>query len=418
MHARVVSVGLVAVLGGCGSSSGSEGSADSSTSDAHSAADTSSSGSAPATGPGPLRDGWRVEHEGPFDAAAITSLAIGRELGFNDNFFNRGDVIVTYDGAPGTITIAMRRFTFTHDADTGEEAFGHLQLWAYDLDQPTAPAQADPTHACTGAASWPDDCTILVYYEGLSQPQRTGADIHVTLPSDYRGRVTIETSDDIVEDSYPHRGDVCVQGLPGSVDVRLENGRAFVASAPDVSPSPTCPTDLVAACDAFDDPTNNANPDVAEPGSDAWSPKCPCIAMFYDLGQITVRTSEPFAAELTADVPGALWTSFRATNTGQNQLDGQNCPASVVGLGDIEYDQNDPSEPWNLQGSANTPSAAAPLGAGYRVELVASGCTEVPSIESPEAWSEDVVPPTSLRGHTTICAGCLADMDCSQQLGD
>lgn len=379
----------------------------------------------------PFRDSWRVVHEGPFDIAdadgnpLITQLGIGRELGSNDNFYNRGDVIVEFNGEPDKIKIEFRRFAFTDSENSAKAIFEKVLLWAYSASgAPKQPSQMKVEDQCGGEDEdgnplpWQDGCSILVYYDGITQPQRVGADIRVTLPPDYKESVSIQTSDNIVEDTYPNRGDVCVSGLNGSVDVQLENGKAFVSTVRDIVPAPTCPPEGIDDCDNFDDPANNADPDVAEPGSDAWSSKCLCVNQMYDFGGISVKSAEPFAANITADIPAALWTAFRAENTGKNEKGGKNCPSEVDGVTDVEFTQNDANEPWNLQGSANIPSSAATEGAGFRVELVSAGCEPVSSVESPKDWDKNNPDPDAeLRGKTTLCSGCLEGKSCEDLIG-
>ncbi len=379
----------------------------------------------------PFRDSWSVVHEGAFDMIdadgnpLITRLTIGRELGAADNFYNRGDVIVEFNGEPNKIKVEFRRFAYTDTEESAKDAYKKVLFYAYALSgSPKQPSQMDAEDQCGGEDEdgnplpWQEDCSILVYYDGITQPQRVGADVRVTLPPDYKELVAIETSDNTADDTYPNRGDVCVSGLNGKLDVALQNGQAFVSTNPSIVPSPTCPPDGIADCEMFDDVTNNADPNVPEPGSDAWSSKCLCVNQMYDFGGISVKSSEPFAANLTADIPADLWSAFRVENAGKNEKGGKNCPSAVEGLGDVEYTQNDANEPWNLQGSANIPSKSATVGAGFRVELVSAGCEPVSSVESPEAWDPDNPDPKAeLRGNAKVCAGCLQGKTCEDLLG-
>lgn len=370
----------------------------------------------------PYRDEWRTVHLGPFAALddegdpAITDVLVGSALGYADNFVNRGDVIVQFDGPPDTIEIEFRRFTFAEDAADASEIFERLHLWAFNesVGSPKMPRDMDEAARCGGPSAddapvpWQDGCAIYVYYDGQAQLARAGADIRVTLPSDYRQRVSISTSDNVVEDSYPNHGNVCVSGLVGELDVELQSGVAYVTVAADTA-YPGCPAELVADCEAFDDPST--------PGPDAWSKDCGCIAQGYNPGIVTVAALEPSSTDIVVDVPASLWTSFRAENAGANLLGGKHCTATVDDFDDVAFDEgtDDPNKPWLRGGIANRPPAA-PAG-GFRVDLRSSGCEAVGAVEEPSAWADDVDdPPPQLRGNLEICAGCLAAQTCETLL--
>jgi hypothetical protein len=379
----------------------------------------------------PFRDQWRTEHEGEFIATEldeddnviplIANIYVGNSLGSADNFVNRGDVIVEFNGDPDTIKIEFRRFTFAATEAEADEVFDKLELWAFNasLNTPKQPDDMDEEDRCGGedddgdAYPWQDGCGIYVYYNGLSQLARAGADIRVTLPSDYLQGVSIATSDNVQEDSYPNRGNVCIDGARGAVDVELQNGLVFVSveSDPDhpQSPYPTCPEDLVIDCENFDDPDTE--------GPDPWSNNCGCINQNFDPGGVEVASLEPSSANITVDLPGGLWTSFRAENAGENQIDGKNCPSTIGDLGAVEYEDggNDENKPWLRSGFANKP-ATAPAG-GFRVDLKSSGCESVAGVEEPKEWDASVDDPEAeVRGNIEICAGCIRDESCEDLL--
>jgi hypothetical protein len=358
----------------------------------------------------PFRDEWRVAHEGAFSSADVQDIRIGNALGYGDNFVNRGDVIVDFSGAAGEITIELRRFTWAGSEAQAQEDFDDLLLWAYDdrVDMPAAPADMDPTTRCDGdTPSWPDGCAIYVYYDHLAQLQRSGADIRVTLPADYRNDIAISTADNLAEEDYPNHGDVCVSNLNASIDVELQSGLAFVTLAPETTPSPECESQ---APDLFQDCIGGAEP---------WALSCGCIAQGYPFGSVKIDSLEPSAPSITVDIAQpTLWTAFRAENAGMNDLMGMNCPASVEGIDNVEFAVNDPSIPWRLIGEANHPSASAPAGAGFSLQLTANACAQIYSVESPGAWDPDLEPEASLRGPVAICAGCLAGMSCDVLLPD
>jgi hypothetical protein len=399
-------VGEVASGSGSDSDSGSDSGAD----------------DAPTEGPAPFRDQWRVVHEGPFGGLdadgypTISSLIIGNSLGYADNFVNRGDVIVEFDGEPGTIRVELRRFTFAPSQADAQEVFDRLSLWAYNssINAPKRPADMDEADRCGGVDGggaplpWQDGCAVYVYYEGQIQLQRAGADIRVTLGPDYLGALSVATSDNVVDDTYPNRGNVCVDGLMGEVQVELQSGIALVSVASDTA-YPTCPPDLVADCETFDDPGTE--------GADAWAADCGCINQGYSPGLVRVESLAPSATDITVDVPAGMWTNFRAENAGENALLGKHCVATIEGLGAVEFGDGmaDPNKPWLRGGIANRPSAAPP--GGFRVDLASSGCESVASVESPADWDADVDDPaSSLRGNVEVCEGCLQGKRCDELL--
>jgi len=380
----------------------------------------------------PYRDGWKTEHEGDFIATElnaddeviplITDVLIGNSLGSQDNFVNRGDVIVEFNGEDDKIKIELRRFTFAASEEEADGIFDRLELWAYSASTgtPKKPADMDEADRCGGededgdAYPWQDGCAIYVYYDGQSQLARAGADIRVTLPSNYLEAVTISTADNVQEDSYPNRGNVCVDGVRGTVDIELQNGLAFVSVVSDPAhpenPYPTCPEALIADCENFEDPMTM----MPAP----WASACGCINQGFDPGKVEVVSLEPSSANITVDVPSSLWTSFRAENAGENILNEKNCPATIGEIGSVVYDDagDDPLKPWLRSGIANKPSEEAPSG-GFRVNLKSNGCESVAEVEEPKDWNADIVDPDAdLRGNIEICLGCLADQDCEDLL--
>ncbi|MBL8945237.1 MAG: hypothetical protein JNK45_18875 [Myxococcales bacterium] len=370
----------------------------------------------------PFRDKWRTEHEGAFEfvdemgAPTISSIIVGNSLGSNDNFVNRGDVILKFDGEPNTIKIEFRRFTFAESEEAAGEVYDKLQLWAFNSSTgtPKKPDEMDEEDRCGGENDngdpypWQEGCAVYVYYDGQSQLQRAGADIRVTLPADYRESVDVATSDNVIEDSYPNRGNVCVEGLNGTVDIELQNGLAFVSVVAE-SAYPACPPASVEACENWDDPDTE--------GPDPWSKNCDCINLGYNPGNVKVESLEPSSANITVDVPADLWTSFRAENAGENSVSGKNCPSTIGAIGSVEYDQggNDPNKPWLRSGIANKPEAA-PAG-GFRLDLKSNGCESVAEVEAPKDWDAEITDPESeLRGNIEVCAGCLAGKSCEDLL--
>ncbi|MFO0631865.1 MAG: hypothetical protein U0168_03350 [Nannocystaceae bacterium] len=376
----------------------------------------------------PFRDKWRVEHEGEFKPlddegmVAIQNILIGNMLGSADNFINRGDVIVKFDGEPDTIKIEFRRFTYSTDEEAANEVFDKLQLWAYNANtgSPKKPDDMEEDARCGGENAdgepypWQDGCAIFVYYDGMAQLKRAGVDIRVTLPPDYHQDISIETADNVEEFSYPNRGNVCIEGLAATVDVQMQSGEAYVIANPtevagQLNPYPKCPEDLVQMCVEFQDLM------TMEPA--AWDKDCPCINQGYEPGTVKVTALKPASANITVDVPSSLWTSFRAENTGKNELSGDHCDATIDGFAEsaIVYKDNDSNKPWLRSGSINVPPAA--LAGGFFVSLTSEGCEPVAAVESPKDWDPNGGDPdTELRGKTEVCSGCLAGKSCEDLL--
>ena len=370
----------------------------------------------------PFRDSWRLVHRGEFTAydtdgnPAITELTIGSALGFGDNFVNRGDVIVELDGEPGVIEIELRRFTSAATSELADATLAKLELWAYAgaTASPRPRAQMDDADRCDGVDAdgnprpWQDDCAVYVYFDGDHQPLRSGADIRVRLPADYREHLVVATADDVGNVTYPNRGNVCVTGNEATLEVELGSGVAFVTV--DASTAyPSCPAALIDACESSDSPQ--------EPGDDPWRPECPCIHDQFLPGGVEITSHEGSAADLTVDVPADLWMSFRGENSGVNTLlPGKHCVTQIDDLVGVVFDDSgdDPNKPWLRSGIANRPPDA-PAG-GFRIDLHSQGCESVARVESPDDWDPEVDPAAELRGNLEICGGCLADKRCDELL--
>ncbi len=365
-------------------------------------------------GPGlvnvPFRDQWRQEVDAAFDhgGGAITSVTIGGPE-YESNFANRGDVIVLYDAPPDRIVVEMRRFTFGASEVSAQDDFDALSLWAYNsaYDTPQPPAEMLLKHDCVASGQWKNECAIRVYYDGQSQLVRSGADLRVHLPSDYAGAVNVYTEDNDAEGQYLNRGNVCVDGARGSMDIAMQNGVAFVKVADDVTPTPTCPADLVAECDAWE--------------SGAWASNCPCIDQGHAFAGVKVTTSPPGAADVTVDVPAGLWASVRMSNDapGQDQEDpALHCEADLElpNLTYISLAGND--FPWQSTALSNLPSDQATLGAGFFVHLTSNGCGPVAAVENPEDYDCDpsADPPSVERGNLRTCQDCLGASSCADLL--
>jgi hypothetical protein len=360
----------------------------------------------------PFRDAWQVEADVDFpylDAdgqAQITSLFIGGHI-YNDNFVNQGDVIVRFTGPPNRITVELRRFTMTPNATIAQQDFEALRLWAFDqkVTSPAKPPDMDPASNCA-TGPWHDGCGIRVYYDGLSQLARAGADIRVTLPADYHHDVQIVTDDNDADASYFDRGNVCVENLAGNAQVELENGQVFVTLADDIGPAPSCPGADVEACETWTD--------AGEPAP--WASECPCV-QDGNFGLLSIGSMDGAAADITLDVPAGLWTTINAQNQGEGQsVAGDHCVASV----EVAEAVPAPTDfPWIAGASTPKPSEASLEGGGYQILAVSSDCGIVAATESPqdfECGAAGTDQPKTKRGDIVVCAGCLGAATCDDLL--
>lgn len=358
---------------------------------------------------GPFRDEWRVEADLEFihtDASGvplIDTLVIGG-VETIDNFANRGDVIVNFDGPANRILVELRRFTFNTDQEAAENDFADLSLVAYAA--PLArPQDQSPADDCL-ASGWQEGCEIRVYYDGLSQLRRSGADIRVTLPSDYRQRITVITEDNDEEADYANRGNVCISNLHGSAEVAVENGNAWVSLAEDVTPAPKCTAEQIDACENWtvEDGTGNQIPAP-------WAPECDCIAVGGgEFGRLELATAEEAASNMVVDVPAGLWASIKAENQAPGQdAAGEHCEASIT-VPAFELNATGNDFPWEAFGNASYPGEPAILGAGYSIIATSSACGPVPYSEHPEDYvgpGNEAMQATDERGNLEICTGCI-----------
>ncbi|WAS94234.1 hypothetical protein [Nannocystis punicea] len=381
------------VLGGCQPGGGGTGGGPGTTGGPDTA--TGTGGEGPTTGTplpadeiGPREGPWEVVVDAvQFPVATIRKLTVGREE-YDGNFANRGQVEVLFDHDEETITIETRKYVFGDAAET--EAFERLSLWAYAATGNPVP-RPDPSTDCT-KDTWKDNCAIYAYYDGQTQPIRTGMDLRVHLPRGYRGELFVATEDNTSEDIWPRRSDVTVLDLCSSGEIGLESGRAKVRMCRDLSPAPKCAPADVEACEKFPDGS----------GLEAWSPSCPCGV--DNFGQLVVRAPEPWAADITVDVPGDVWLNATLENAAAMkqpqclpELSGCEAPRCVL----------DATDPFAPTAEFNYPSDAAPHGAGFNVYALSSGCTEIPYAEPGEPWTPDQPPKEELRGKVKLCVGCL-----------
>ena len=322
---------------------------------------------------------------------AIERIRIGGPT-YQGNFSHRGDVFVHFTGPPDTITIELRRFTMAGSIESALDDFANLQLWAYDEHQstPRRPSLMSAEADCT-AGAWRDDCAVRVFYDAQQQLARSGADIRVTLPESYRGRLEIVTTDNDADPEYVTQSNVCIDGMPGSASVELENGEAHVRLARTLSVSPTCDAQDVRACDEWTNEDGEATP---------WASACPCADRFGE-----TRVESAGAASIVIDVPDGLWVTASA---GTDPSAGERC-TPTVDLPDAVVEQ---STPWLVEASTPSPGEGAAEAGGYTVVASSEVCHRVASFNSPLHFDCGEGDPSIVRrGDVTVCSGCLPGCD-------
>lgn len=357
---------------------------------------------APGDGQRPIEDIWTLEVDQPFDPSAVDSLVIGG-LETSANFANRGDVQVVYADTD-RIRVEIQRFTFAHSRAHAEADFARLSVWASSSsDPPVPPAQMLPHEACidpAGEMPWPDGCHLRIYYDGQVQTSRSGADIRVTLPRTYTGLLGVTTEDNDVNDDYHDRARVCIEGLPGSAEIELGSGAAFVTLDENINPFEQCRPDQVADCDL-----------------QGWVPGCECLALTKVASGIGIVAHADHALDATVDMPEDLWAVY-------NLIIGDNddCVASLdVGSGRVQPDPNLDGGRGSAFGALNQPPPPAQQGIGYSITQWTNGCRDVSWTASPGAFvgegngdDQDTI----RRGNLGICAGCLREAGCDALMAE
>ncbi len=356
----------------------------------------------------PYRDEWQTVadqdfiHIGADGVAQIFTMTIGgRES--NDNFANRGDVIVNFDGPANHILVEMRRFTFSPSQESADDDFDALSLWAFTSSL-GRPQDQDAEDDCI-ASGWQNDCEVRVYYDGLSQLRRSGADLRVTLPPDYRQRLTVITQDNVEDEDYLNRGNVCVSNLFASADIETESGNVWVQLARDAYPAPKCTPEQITACEEWTNEDEMMNP-VPAP----WDPACNCIAQVGEFGLLSIDNRDETSSDIIVDVPATLWTSINAQNKGESQEEaGEHCEA-VVTVPNAEADDTGNDFPWQAKYNANYPGEPAIKGAGFTVQASSNACGPVASTESPADFvgtGNGDEQASSERGNIEVCSDCI-----------
>ncbi len=346
----------------------------------------------------PFRDAWVVEVDAlPIaEGVELSEIIIGGAT-VDDNFANRGDVIVQYTGEPGTITVEMRRFTMATDEASAQDDYDLLKFWAYaGQSRPKDPKQItnDEGNCALSAAeggAWQDACAIRVYYDGLTQLARSGADFRVTLPRDYNRKVSITTEDNVADGDYHNRGDICALDAFGSLDIKTGSGITLISFADDMPVEPVCSAADIATCNA-------AN----------WDATCPCSTINSN------TRIESFRGNVVVDVPPSLWAKFTGRLFSAPSDSGADC--KVAQSADTFMATSASS--IKLTGDVNRPQGA-PQGPGYAVTVEVTGCGGVTFTEDPADFvgnGNGEEQTTDARGNVDFCIDCLKGKSCEEWL--
>lgn len=332
----------------------------------------------------PQRDEWRTAIDAEL-GEDVESINIGG-LEDDGNFANRGDIEVRFDGEEGRVLVEMRRFAFATDLEEVQPVFERLWPWAFAGESLQAPNGSMIDGDCS--VVWQDDCHLRVYYDGQRQPYLAGADLRVTLPPSFRGHLDVTTEDLVADEAYPLRGDVRIDGLPGSADISVEAGTVQVSLAEDALVAPACGAQGNATCEQW--------LDGEEPAP--WALACGCT----EFGNLRVLGS---AADVTLDVPRELWANLHVENahTAATELW---CDVEVDcgGFADCEMLLDDEVVPGKKKAELNDPGPSALEGAGYSVRVFNDACHSVSYADGPEDYED---PGIDVRGEILVCAGCL-----------
>ncbi|MBL4685133.1 MAG: hypothetical protein JKY37_11130, partial [Nannocystaceae bacterium] len=337
----------------------------------------------------PQQGDWHVDRFQFVHAdGQISGLRIGGSQ-FDFNFINRGDITVVYDAKPDTLVVEWRPFaTSTSERIEGELA--RLTPWYADqnFDRPTLADAAESSGRC-GPNVWTDGCGIRAHYDGRSQTARSGIDFRVHLPPDFVGKLEVTTEDNVRDDDYQNRGNVCLWDLPGSANIEVEQGLVFVKLADSLQATPTCPAADIEACHA-----------------DGWSTACPCITDSHGFGQLSINAIK---SDIVIDITPGVWTRWVADTPTAGE-----CVATI----DVVGAELDGSDAQAASGQAEYPPGAT-AGGGYFVRAESDDCGSVTYTQDPDlfvAGSKGSVDPR--RGDITICENCIRATSCENLLAN
>lgn len=344
----------------------------------------------------PFRGQWRLL-EGPIPLAVaddgeydVSEVFVGGRL-YERNFANRGDVLVEYETGRDSIEIHGRPFDAAFDRAEADQALERLGLWISDTDVATPDRAADDGD-CT--VLWHEGCGVRVIHEGSTQKVRSGMDLRVVLPADYRGRITVATEDLIEDADYQNRGNVCIWGLPGSASVALGSGQALVTMADTLQSAPSCAPADVAACDA-----------------QGWANGCRCTSDDQTFGQLSIQSTHP--ADIAVQTVPSVWSRFDIAVELPQNANSVPCSAQIDLAGaDLAAAEN----PWTAAGETAPPPGAIDDG-GYAMTIRSKGCRAVSFVEDPDAFvqgGEGMI--DAQRGDLKICDGCVLNTSCDDFL--
>jgi hypothetical protein len=268
-----------------------------------------------------------------------------------------------------------------------------MLLWAFvGAGAPTVPSLQNPADDCI-RDTWKSGCRVGIYFDGKTQPLRSGADLRVHLPRAYRGRLDVETEDNLAEPTYPRLGNITLDGLCGNADVTLSAGVARVRMCRELEVAPTCSAAQIEQCETFTD-------DLGE--NAAWSPACPCGPDRY--GQVRISSRKPYAANITVDMPATTWMNVTASNDSPDQPHG--CSPTLDNCSDPICTPMANSA-YSISGEFNYPSPSALSRTGFNLTALSAGCDPVMYYASPSDWSPVSEPVVSEHGHVRVCTDCL-----------
>lgn len=322
-------------------------------------------------GPSPASivvDEWeRVVDEVPFPEG-VQRIYVGGTL-WQDNFVNRGQVEVLYDAPPGTISVELRRFAAATSQADAQNEFDATNLWAYSVDPPERPNASIETESCVEV--WRDDCHVRVWFDGMVQPLRVGADIRLIVPPGWEGHLEILTEEtEPLEDEAMRRSDVTLDGLAGTADVDLGSGAVTARLDPDIEVAPGCSAEENETCEAA-----------------GWTPDCGCV----DFGRLQIRANGELGAEVVVDAPAGLWIDACFENAAATDAFAS-CSATMGcdDFDDCELMSFPGPTPWKVTGDVNSPGEAD---GGYAIAVESAAC----SLED-----------DATVGHQRLCSGCLS----------
>ncbi len=334
----------------------------------------------------PYVDEWETVLEVPAaNLADLNLLSIG-DNGTSDNFENRGDVEVRYDPAAPALKIEIQRFTVAKSDSLAQEAYDRMHPWIYDLATAAKPTPDMDEDLCflDGSTS----CYFRVYYDGLQQPIRDGANIRVTIPAGWDGALDIVTEDNLAEGAgvYPDRSDVKVYNLAGTLSVSLDSGNVEVSLDPEIAHYAGCAASMT--CEEM-----------------GYDPQCGCT----DPSFVTIENGPGQASNITIDVPTDNWYDVILENRGTFSAGAQDACQAVIdceSFANCAIDPDYATIPWQERAAINYPGEPAIEGTGIRINAISNDCAFIDYTEGPDDFEAEVFP-NEQRGHLRLCTGCV-----------